>query len=93
MAGDEILTKCVELGGSVTGELVSVPRELISGKQFAKDDLEAMKMLRSFLIRANAAIRTKCSPEPSVRVAQRTDLGMSAAIEHRKPSGRISHLQ
>ena len=48
MAGDEILTKCVELGGSVTGEHgIGAEKIDFMEKQFAKDDLEAMKMLRT----------------------------------------------
>jgi glycolate oxidase len=47
LAGNDILTKCVALGGSVTGEHgIGAEKIDFMNKQFAKDDLEAMKKLR-----------------------------------------------
>jgi glycolate oxidase len=46
-AGHDILTRCVELGGSVTGEHgIGVEKIDFMEKQFSPDDLEAMRMLR-----------------------------------------------
>ncbi|MBI3415851.1 MAG: FAD-binding protein [Verrucomicrobia bacterium] len=46
-AGHDILEKCVELGGSVTGEHgIGVEKMDFMAKQFSKDDLEAMQMVR-----------------------------------------------
>ena len=46
-AGEEILEKCVALGGSVTGEHgIGVEKADMMARQFTPDDLEAMKMLR-----------------------------------------------
>ncbi len=46
-ASDDILSKCVELGGSVTGEHgIGVEKIDFMAKQFSADDLEAMRMLR-----------------------------------------------
>ena len=46
-AGTDILEKCIELGGSVTGEHgIGVEKMDLLAKQFTKDDLEAMQMLR-----------------------------------------------
>jgi len=46
-ASNDILTKCVELGGSVTGEHgIGVEKIDFMEKQFNRDDLEAMRMLR-----------------------------------------------
>ncbi len=46
-AGNDILEKCVELGGSVTGEHgIGVEKMDFMAKQFNHDDLEAMKTLR-----------------------------------------------
>jgi glycolate oxidase len=46
-ASDDILTKCVELGGSVTGEHgIGVEKMDFMAKQFSPDDLDAMRMLR-----------------------------------------------
>jgi glycolate oxidase len=46
-ASDDILTKCVELGGSVTGEHgIGVEKIDFMAKQFTPDDLDAMRMLR-----------------------------------------------
>ncbi len=48
LAGNDILTKCVELGGSVTGEHgIGAEKIDFMNKQFAQDDLEAMKKLRT----------------------------------------------
>lgn len=46
-AGNDILEKCIELGGSVTGEHgIGVEKMDLMAKQFTKDDLEAMQILR-----------------------------------------------
>jgi glycolate oxidase len=46
-AGHDILEKCIELGGSVTGEHgIGVEKIDFMEKQFSKNDLEAMKALR-----------------------------------------------
>jgi glycolate oxidase len=46
-AGNAILEKCVELGGSVTGEHgIGVEKIDFMAKQFAPPDLAAMQMLR-----------------------------------------------
>jgi glycolate oxidase len=46
-AGDEILAKCVELGGSVTGEHgIGVEKIDFMARQFAPGDLDAMRKLR-----------------------------------------------
>jgi len=46
-AGHDILEKCVELGGSVTGEHgIGVEKIDFMEKQFTKDDLDAMRALR-----------------------------------------------
>lgn len=46
-AGDEILQKCIDLGGSVTGEHgIGVEKIDFMSRQFAPGDLEAMKKLR-----------------------------------------------
>lgn len=46
-AGNDILEKCIELGGSVTGEHgIGVEKMDLMAKQFSKDDLDAMQMLR-----------------------------------------------
>ena len=46
-AGDDILTKCIEFGGSVTGEHgIGVEKIDFMARQFTQDDLEAMRMLR-----------------------------------------------
>ncbi|MSU58283.1 MAG: FAD-binding protein [Pedosphaera sp.] len=46
-AGNDILEKCIEMGGSVTGEHgIGVEKMDLMAKQFTKDDLEAMQMLR-----------------------------------------------
>jgi len=46
-AGHDILEKCIELGGSVTGEHgIGVEKIDFMEKQFAKDDLDAMRSLR-----------------------------------------------
>ena len=48
LAGNDILTKCVELGGSVTGEHgIGAEKIDFMSKQFTEDDLEAMKKLRT----------------------------------------------
>ena len=44
---DDILTRCVELGGSVTGEHgIGAEKIDFMAKQFSADDLDAMRMLR-----------------------------------------------
>ena len=46
-AGNEILEKCVALGGSVTGEHgIGVEKIDFMAKQFGRDDLDAMRALR-----------------------------------------------
>src|SRR5438552_1926470 len=46
-AGTDILHKCIELGGSVTGEHgIGVEKIDFMEKQFTKDDLDAMRALR-----------------------------------------------
>jgi len=46
-AGHDILEKCIELGGSVTGEHgIGVEKIDFMEKQFNKDDLDAMRALR-----------------------------------------------
>jgi len=46
-AGNDILEKCVEFGGSVTGEHgIGVEKMDFMAKQFSPDDLEAMRQLR-----------------------------------------------
>ena len=46
-AGTDILQKCIELGGSVTGEHgIGVEKIDFMEKQFTKDDLDAMRALR-----------------------------------------------
>lgn len=46
-AGEEILQRCVELGGSVTGEHgIGVEKIDFMAKQFSEHDLDAMRMLR-----------------------------------------------
>jgi glycolate dehydrogenase FAD-linked subunit len=47
LASDEILSKCIELGGSVTGEHgIGVEKIDFMARQFTPDDLEAMRMLK-----------------------------------------------
>ena len=47
-ASDDIMSKCVELGGSVTGEHgIGVEKIDFMAKQFTKDDLDAMRALRT----------------------------------------------
>ena len=46
-AGHDILGKCIELGGSVTGEHgIGAEKIDFMSRQFAKDDLDAMQQLR-----------------------------------------------
>jgi glycolate oxidase len=46
-AGNDILEKCIELGGSVTGEHgIGVEKIDFMEKQFTRDDLDAMRALR-----------------------------------------------
>jgi len=46
-AGHDILEKCIELGGSVTGEHgIGVEKIDFMAKQFTREDLEAMRTLR-----------------------------------------------
>jgi glycolate oxidase len=47
LASDEILSKCIELGGSVTGEHgIGVEKIDFMARQFTPDDLEAMRLLK-----------------------------------------------
>ncbi|MBI3877425.1 MAG: FAD-binding protein [Verrucomicrobia bacterium] len=46
-AGEEILEKCIQLGGSVTGEHgIGVEKMDMMARQFTADDLDAMRALR-----------------------------------------------
>ena len=46
-AGEEILEKCIEMGGSVTGEHgIGVEKMDMMARQFTVDDLDAMRALR-----------------------------------------------
>ena len=46
-AGDDILGKCIELGGSVTGEHgIGAEKIDFMSRQFTRDDLDAMQQLR-----------------------------------------------
>jgi glycolate oxidase len=46
-ASHDIVTKCIELGGSVTGEHgIGVEKVDFMAKQFSKDDLDAMRLLK-----------------------------------------------
>ena len=46
-AGEDILNKCIELGGSVSGEHgIGAEKIDFMERQFSKNDLEAMKLLR-----------------------------------------------
>jgi glycolate oxidase len=57
-AGHDILEKCVELGGSVTGEHgIGVEKIDFMAKQFTKADLDAMRILRKFFDPDN-----RCNP-------------------------------
>ena len=57
-AGNDILEKCVELGGSVTGEHgIGVEKIDFMEKQFGKDSLDAMQMLRKVF-----DPETRCNP-------------------------------
>ncbi len=57
-AGHDILSKCVELGGSVTGEHgIGVEKIDFMEKQFSKDDLDAMRTLRRIFDPEN-----RCNP-------------------------------
>jgi glycolate oxidase len=47
LAGHDILQKCIDFGGSVTGEHgIGVEKIDFMEKQFTKDDLDAMRALR-----------------------------------------------
>ena len=57
-AGHEILEKCIEMGGSVSGEHgIGVQKMDFMAKQFTVDDLEAMKALRQVFDPEN-----RCNP-------------------------------
>ncbi|PYK63304.1 MAG: FAD-binding oxidoreductase [Verrucomicrobia bacterium] len=57
-AGHDILDKCIELGGSVTGEHgIGVEKIDFMEKQFTKDDLDAMRALRGVFDPEN-----RCNP-------------------------------
>ncbi len=46
-AGEDILARCIELGGSVTGEHgIGIEKIDLMARQFSKQDLEAMQKLR-----------------------------------------------
>ena len=58
LISDEILTQCIALGGSVTGEHgIGTEKMDFMAKQFSKDDLEAMKQLRAVF-----DPQTRCNP-------------------------------
>lgn len=47
VASEEILNRCIELGGSVSGEHgIGIEKVDFMAKQFTEDDLEAMRVLR-----------------------------------------------
>jgi len=47
VASEEILNRCIELGGSVSGEHgIGIEKVDFMAKQFTEDDLEAMRILR-----------------------------------------------
>ena len=47
LASDEILNRCLDLGGSVSGEHgIGVEKTGFMARQFSADDLDAMRMLR-----------------------------------------------
>jgi len=57
-AGEEILEKCLELGGSVTGEHgIGVEKADFMARQFGAQDLEAMRKLRGVF-----DPETRCNP-------------------------------
>ena len=57
-AGHDILEKCIALGGSVTGEHgIGVEKIDFMEKQFTKDDLDAMRLLRGVFDPEN-----RCNP-------------------------------
>ena len=57
-AGNDILEKCIEFGGSVTGEHgIGVEKIDLMAKQFSKDDLDAMQALRRVF-----DPQTRCNP-------------------------------
>ena len=57
-AGHDILVKCIEFGGSVTGEHgIGVEKIDFMEKQFTKDDLDAMRTLRRIFDPEN-----RCNP-------------------------------
>lgn len=57
-AGSEILTACVELGGSLTGEHgIGVEKIALMSRMFGEDDLEAMRELRGVF-----DVRGLCNP-------------------------------
>ena len=58
LASDEILTKCLDLGGSVTGEHgIGVEKISFMDKLFAPNDLAVMKQIRDVFNPDN-----RCSP-------------------------------
>ena len=66
-AGHDILGKCIELGGSVTGEHgIGAEKIDFMAKQFSGDDLDAMQAVAPGLrSRTGAPTPTKCSPARS----------------------------
>ncbi len=79
-AGHEILTACIELGGSITGEHgigVEKMREL--GLLFGEDDLALMRRVRAVFDPAQRANPGKIFPTPAGCVEQRTP-GRRAAL-------------
>ena len=62
-AGDAILTKCVELGGSVSGEHgIGAEKIDFMARQFTKADLNAMQLLRKAFDSESVATHTRCFP-------------------------------
>jgi glycolate oxidase len=80
-ASDEILSKCIELGGSVTGEHgIGVEKIGFMNRLFTEDDLAVMTDLRHVFNPAN-----RCSPAKMLPTAGAC--GMEQ-IERSKPGKR-----
>jgi FAD/FMN-containing dehydrogenase len=71
-ASHDILEKCVEFGGSVTGEHgIGVEKIDFMARQFSPEDLEAMRMLRRVFDPRAVAIHTRCFPVRSAAATSR----------------------
>lgn len=71
-ASDEILSKCIELGGSVTGEHgIGVEKISFMDKLFSNDDLEVM-----------AAVRTAFNPDGRCSPAKMLPTAGACGMEH-----------